>query len=97
VPAPVAPPTPATSAAALTQGADGGLVVKLADFGLSDLKVIDLSGTFCGSPLCTLTATPPTRAGPAHRPGPGHPVTVSAPSSACPPLLSLWSQTPPPS
>jgi serine/threonine protein kinase len=37
----------------LAKGADGELTVKLADFGLSDLRVLpsDLSGTFCGSPL----------------------------------------------
>lgn len=37
----------------LCKGADGALTVKLADFGLSDLRVLpsDLSGTFCGSPL----------------------------------------------
>ena len=37
----------------LSKGADGELTVKLADFGLSDLRVLpfDLSGTFCGSPL----------------------------------------------
>ena len=45
----------------LSKGADGELTVKLADFGLSDLRVLpfDLSGTFCGSLTLTLTLTNP--------------------------------------